>query len=104
MSEPIREISPEELSSRLSNNEDIELIDVRELHEHQKFNIGGKLIPFGEIMEEGSSIATNKDVVFYCKMGIRSMIAIQRLQQKFGYTNLINLRGGIEAWKRAVSS
>ncbi|MFM7839571.1 MAG: rhodanese-like domain-containing protein [Chitinophagaceae bacterium] len=36
----------------------------------------------------------------YCKMGIRSHIAIQRLEDKFGFTNLINLKGGLHAWKQ----
>jgi adenylyltransferase/sulfurtransferase len=33
-------------------------------------------------------------------MGIRSQIAIQRLEERFGYTNLINLQGGLESWKK----
>ena len=40
-------------------------------------------------------IPKEKTVVFYCRKGIRSQIAIQRLQDRFGFTNLLNLKGGI---------
>lgn len=94
------QISPAELKEKLIAEEDIVLIDVREQHEHDAFNIGGILIPLPDIMSRSNEIPTDKTVIVYCKMGIRSQIAIQRLQEKFGFTNLINLRGGMESWKR----
>jgi len=93
-------VKPSELIRKLQSQADIELIDVREPHEHDQFNIGGRLIPLDEIMREVENIPRDKEVVLYCKMGIRSQIAIQRLQEKFGFTNLVNLQGGMEAWKR----
>ena len=94
------QISPAELKEKLIAEEDIVLIDVREQHEHDAFNIGGILIPLPDIISRSNEIPTDKTVIVYCKMGIRSQIAIQRLQEKFGFTNLINLRGGMESWKR----
>jgi adenylyltransferase/sulfurtransferase len=43
-------------------------------------------------------IPKDKDVVLYCEKGIRSVIAIQRLESA-GYENLINLTGGMKGWK-----
>ncbi len=94
------QISPAELQQKLSANEDIVLIDVREPEEHEAFNIGGLLIPLPDIMSHASEIPKDKPVVLYCKMGIRSKIAIQRLSDKYGFTNLVNLTGGMEAWKK----
>jgi adenylyltransferase/sulfurtransferase len=54
-------------------------------------------------MREADSIPRDKEVIFYCKMGIRSQIAIQRLQERFGFTNLVNLQGGMEAWKKELN-
>lgn len=71
------------------------LIDVREPHEHDSFNIGGTLIPLGEIISKSCYIPKDVPVIIYCRKGIRSQIAIQRLEEKFGFRNLINLRGGI---------
>jgi adenylyltransferase/sulfurtransferase len=47
-----------------------------------------------------NEIPSDQPVVVYCKKGIRSQIAIQRLEEKLGLTNLINLKGGMDAWKR----
>lgn len=97
-------ITPNELRRKLSNKEDIVLIDVREPSEHDEFNIGGILIPMNSLTEHITKIDKTKPVIFYCQKGIRSVIAIQRLQQKFGYDNLINLSGGMDAWKRDTVS
>lgn len=94
----MKHISPKELKTRLQN-EDLFLLDVREPFEHEAFNIGGTLLPLGEVMKKAASIPADRPVVVYCKKGIRSQIAIQRLQEKFGLTNLLNLTGGMEAWK-----
>jgi len=102
MSEDLKQVTPLQLKARLAEGTPIELIDVREVHEHEQFNIGGRLIPFNEILNEAHTISRDKDVVLYCKIGIRSQIAMQRLQEKFKFTNLINLKGGVEAWKRTV--
>ncbi|MGZ5133644.1 MAG: rhodanese-like domain-containing protein [Flavitalea sp.] len=95
-------ITPIELKEKLNSNQLLQLIDVREPYEHEAYNIGGTLIPFSEILEKQDLINTEIPVIFYCKVGIRSQIAIQRLKEKFGFTNLINLQGGMERWKKDI--
>lgn len=95
----MKQISYDELRSRITNQEDIYLVDVREPHEHEAFNIGGVLIPLTELLDHLDQIPKDKEVVLYCKMGVRSQIAIQRLE-RFGYTNLVNLSGGVEKLRR----
>lgn len=85
---------------KIDNKEDLQLIDVREPDEHNEFNIGGQLIPLNAIVQQVEKIDTAKPVIFYCRKGIRSQVAIQRLQDKFPFTNLFNLIGGTEAWKK----
>ena len=92
----MQEITLPQLEALLNQNDPPLLIDVREPFEHEAHNIGGILIPMGEIIHEAQQIPRDKPVVFYCRKGVRSHIAIQRLEEKFGYTNLINLKGGIE--------
>lgn len=89
-----------QLKDWINSEKDFQLIDVREQAEHDAFNIGGILIPLPEIMEHVSQIESHRPVVFYCRMGIRSQIAIQRLESRFGMTNLYNLKGGMDAWKK----
>ena len=88
------------LKEKIDNAEDLQLVDVRESYEHEDFNIGGQLIPLHEITQQLDKIATDKPVIIYCRKGIRSQIAIQRLLEKYPFTNLLNLIGGTEAWKR----
>jgi adenylyltransferase/sulfurtransferase len=95
-------ITASELMQKLQGKEDILLLDVREEWEHTAFNIGGVLIPLSSIFENMDLIDRDKEVVVYCKKGIRSQIAIQRLQQKHGFDNLVNLTGGMEGWQREL--
>jgi adenylyltransferase/sulfurtransferase len=96
----MQHISVKELQQKILSQENIILIDVREDFEHEQENMGGHLFPLGEIINHAAEIPKNKPVYIYCKKGIRSQIAIQRLENKFGFTNLINVDGGMEAWKK----
>jgi len=96
----MQSITPLQLKEKISNKEDFLLIDVREVYEHNDFNIGGLLIPLNSLFENISMIPNERPVVMYCQKGIRSQLAIQRLQQKFNFSNLVNLSGGVDAWRR----
>lgn len=100
----MKSITATELKEKLNAAEQFQLIDVREPDEHTEYNIGGELIPLSEIARQVDQIATDKPVILYCRKGIRSQIAIQRLQEKFPFTNLYNLIGGTEAWKKYNNS
>ena len=95
-------ISVEDLKSRLDTGENIHLVDVREPSENADFNIGGTLLPLGEIRNmETDTIDNWKDdeVILYCRSGNRSGIATQILEQ-MGFKNVKNLTGGMLAWKQ----
>jgi adenylyltransferase/sulfurtransferase len=97
----MKQLNPQELRALLDSGKPLALIDVREPEERSLFHIGGTLIPLPEIMEHIDEVPTDRPVVLYCKMGVRSQIAIQRLEDRYGWTHLYNLAGGIEAWKKA---
>jgi len=94
----INSISVIDLQQKINNHDDFMLIDVRESFEREHFNIGGLHIPMQTVFERIDEIPKDKNVVLYCQKGIRSMIVIQRLSEKFDYKNLINLQGGMDAW------
>ncbi len=98
----MKEIIPVELKKMMDAHEDFQLIDVREEHEAEVANIGGKLIPMGTIMEHLDEIAKDKKVVVHCRSGKRSATVIQVLEQQHGYTNLYNLKGGILSYAEDV--
>ena len=95
----IQHITYQQLLQKLDSGEDLLLLDVREDFEREHFNIGGIHIPLAEVLNKAAEIPTNKPVIVYCRKGVRSQIAIQKLQQRFGYKNLINLQGGIDFMK-----
>jgi len=97
----MQQVSAEELQSWIKANRDITLIDIREDWERNDYNIGGIHIPLGELMNRISEIPKEGDVILYCEKGIRSVLAIQRLEAA-GYDNLINLSGGMKAWKATL--
>ena len=96
----MKSITSKELKKLINNKGDFQLIDTREDYEHVEYNIGGTLIPLSNIISQLTEIEKEKPVIFYCRKGVRSHIAIQRLQQKFPFNNLYNLEGGMEAWQQ----
>lgn len=96
----MKNITSNELFQLLKSNASIQLIDVREPYEHAEYNIGGELIPLSQITQQMERIDKERPVVIYCRKGIRSHIAIQRLQNKIPFENLVNLTGGIDDWKK----
>lgn len=99
-------ITPLELKARLDAGEKIHLVDVRELHEHEEFNIGGILLPVGKIMSmetEPIEDLKNEEVVFYCRSGGRSAQACM-FAETLGFDNVTNLTGGMLAWKEQCAS
>ena len=95
---PIKEITAKELYDLQVRGEDIQVIDVREPHEYEIANIGGELIPLATVSANAGKIDRDKKVIVHCKMGGRSAKAIRELEEKFGFTNLYNLKGGILGW------
>lgn len=93
-------VDAEELKKMMAEKQDFLLLDIREVYEREAFNIGGEHIPLSSILEFAPTIPADKKVILYCEKGIRSVIAIQRLQQKFPLLQLYNLSGGMQAWKR----
>lgn len=78
-----------------------QLIDVRTPEEHHLFNIGGQLLPLDELMNTLDCINPTLPTVLYCAKGIRSVIAIQKLQSRFPDTLFYNLKGGIAALQQS---
>lgn len=97
----MKNITVEELKLKIDSGKKINLIDVREPHEYEEMNLGGKLISLGKIqtmqIEEIEDLK-DEEVIVHCKSGQRSMMACMMLDS-MGFTNTYNLTGGIMDWK-----
>ena len=99
------DITPAALHARLAAGEDIQLIDVREEMEFDYCRLAGSvLVPLGEVPRRAAEIRAAGPVVLICHHGVRSAQALGYLQHRLGRENLLNLRGGIDAWSREVDA
>lgn len=99
-------ITVEDLKKRLDAGEKVNIVDVREPHEHAEFNIGGQLIPLGRVQRmdiDELDALKNQEVVVYCRSGNRSGQACNILDT-MGFTNTRNLVGGMLAWQEKFGS
>jgi rhodanese-related sulfurtransferase len=97
----MKEVTVTELKQLIDNKNDFQLIDVREPHEAEIAEIGGLLIPMGQVMDNLNKIAKDKQVVIHCRSGARSGAICQALEKE-GYNNVYNLKGGILAWANEI--
>src|SRR5690349_1365556 len=99
MSPAIREISPPEAHERYAAG--ATLIDVREQHEWDAGHIEGALfIPLGQLQQGIAAVVPDKgtEVILQCRSGARSANGTALLQA-LGYTDVVNLAGGILQWQ-----
>lgn len=97
----MKEVTVTELKQMMNNKEDFQLIDVREPHEADIAQIGGELIPMGEVMNNLDKISKSKKVIIHCRSGARSGTICKALESQ-GYNNVYNLKGGILAWSNEI--
>ena len=97
----VAEIRPEELKLSLDRGDDIFVLDVREPHEYQICNIGGYLIPLGDLPARMNELDSSREIVAHCRSGVRSAKAVALLRQA-GFGKVKNLAGGILAWSDKV--
>jgi sulfur-carrier protein adenylyltransferase/sulfurtransferase len=97
----VPEITPSELKARLDRGDDLFILDVREPHEYQICNIGGYLIPLGDLSRRVSELDSSREIVAHCRSGKRSAEASEFLRQA-GFRKVLNLKGGILAWSDEV--
>lgn len=104
MKDGVPQMSVQELKKRLDAGEKLFILDVREPHEFQIVNMGGHLIPLGDVAGRLAELEPHREleIVVHCKMGGRSQQAAQILR-KAGFTNVQNLAGGIDAWAQKVN-
>jgi sulfur-carrier protein adenylyltransferase/sulfurtransferase len=98
----VRGISATQLQEMISRGEKVALVDVREPFEFEIARIASsQLIPLGAIPDRLTEITQSEKTVVMCKSGARSARAIEFLRSK-GFDNLLNLEGGLDAWRAEV--
>ncbi len=95
-------ITPEDLKRKMDSGEEPLLLDVREPRETRIFALPGAVeIPLGTLPRQTHRLDPGRDIVVYCKTGVRSAQATQFLVQS-GFPRARNLLGGIDRWIREI--
>jgi rhodanese-related sulfurtransferase len=99
------EISPEQVKTKLDQQQSSTLLDVREPWEFDTAKISGaKLMPMGDVPSRAhQELDPDDEIVVVCHHGVRSMNVTVWLRQQ-GFERAQSMRGGIDAWSRAVDS
>ena len=94
-------IDAKELTERMQNSEELNLLDVREELEYLTFNIGGKKLPISRLAAALNELPYNKtdELIVICTIGKRSETACNLLAEN-GYQNVRNLAGGLIALQK----
>ena len=96
-------MTPQELKKALDAGEKILILDVRDPEEFKFANIGGTLIPLGDLSQRFQELNPDEDIVVLCHHGVRSAHAVAFLRAQ-GFEKVRNLSGGIERWSMTVDA
>lgn len=96
----MNDITVEELKERMDKGEKLHIIDVREPHEYEEYNIGATLIPLGTLPSKLDELQALKEeeVILHCRSGARSGNA-KLFMEDSGFSKVRNLLGGMLAWR-----
>jgi adenylyltransferase/sulfurtransferase len=96
------DVTPVALKAYLDRGEDVVLVDVREPHEYELCHLeGARLLPLGQLQARMGELEKRSKIVVYCHVGVRSTQAVSFLRRA-GFSNVMNLQGGIDAWAREI--
>jgi rhodanese-related sulfurtransferase len=98
------EIDVYQLAAKLSANEPVYLLDVRQPWENQLAALpGSKLVPLNQLAARAAEVQppAGCTVVVYCHHGVRSRSGAALLQQ-LGVPNVVSLAGGLDAWSLEI--
>jgi rhodanese-related sulfurtransferase len=97
----VREVTVEETRERISQNQNAQLIDVREDAEWLNGRAAGaRHLGKGVIERDIEQQIPDKstELILYCGGGYRSVLAADALQ-KMGYSDVASMVGGWRAWR-----
>jgi len=103
MSPEIRQITAKELKASLDSgaSNDV-LLDVREPWEFFTCHLENSThIPMGKLWHGYQQLDATRRIVVICHHGVRSERVCVYLAQH-GYSQVVNLQGGLHAWSREV--
>lgn len=100
----MQNLRPDELKAWLDDAQRAAplLLDVRESWEFERCHIpGSQLVPMSSVPVRMAELDTGRETVVICHHGVRSY-HVARYLEHYGFSRVINLTGGVDAWARDV--
>jgi rhodanese-related sulfurtransferase len=93
-----KEIDPEKAKALIDSDNDVFLLDVREVQEYNRAHIDGvTLMPLGQLAERHEELNKEQPILCICAGGIRSEKAARfLLSQEF--KDVTNMSEGMKGW------
>lgn len=104
INENYKEISVEEVTTKLAGSNDTQLLDVRnfnEINRTGKIDDSAIVIDLDELRYNLNLLDKNKETIVYCAKGMRGYLAC-RILTNSGFTNVKNISGGFKIWKMST--
>ncbi len=93
------EIDPERVAEWLAEDAELQVVDVREPYERDAGHISGtRHIALVELSDAAATLDHDRPVVFYCRAGIRSLMAAQAFRA--AGVEAYSMVGGLVRWAR----
>ncbi len=94
-------ITTEQLGPKQAKESGRKIVDVRGSAEREELGIPGTHHAFlGDLLKHMADVPKDQPLVLHCGSGSRSAIGASLLQAH-GWTNVANMKGGIDAWRDA---
>jgi rhodanese-related sulfurtransferase len=91
------DIDPGQLAEWMTEDPELQVVDVREAYEREAGHIAGSLhIPLVELTARAGKLERGRPIVFYCRVGARSDMAAQAFRA--GGVQALSMRGGLLRW------
>lgn len=93
----MKTINAKEFKNLLKNNNNFQIIDIREPYEYEDGALTNENIPLDKMMSSLNKIHRDRPVIIYCQSGKRASAIIYMLEKEYKLENLYNLEGGYNA-------
>ena len=93
----MKTINAKEFKNLLKENNNFQIIDIREPYEYEDGALTNENIPLDKMMSSLNKIQKNRPVIIYCQSGKRASAIIYMLEKEYKLENLYNLEGGYNA-------
>ena len=93
----MKTINSKEFKNLLKNNNNFQIIDIREPYEYEDGALTNENIPLDKMMSSLNKINRDRPVIIYCQSGKRATAIIYMLEKEYKLENLYNLEGGYNA-------